>query len=273
MIKKSKFLFSAIFFILSLGVKAQKKLNDPSIVAQSKRQVFESWGDWRPYPKYFWGIQTNFAYATVWGWMAPRRNRRYKNGEDIRPLKANGIEVQRLANVYLQTKETERIKTEVDTLYKRNLQDFAHWTPEIKNADPLWLLYYKRMLRPLQEFPDKPQNFSQWGIKDDETYQMLLKTGTIERFQRDLDVLKDKFKQSRELAMPRGKRFLMYHECLLEWRNFKNKIADYSQRTNLLLDWRKTIQRVNRHKPKTTKSDIDIIKENINDYNNKLNEK
>ena len=55
-------------------------LNDPSIVAQHKRMVFESWGDWRPYPKYLLGIQTNFAYATVWGMWAPSRNRQYKNG-------------------------------------------------------------------------------------------------------------------------------------------------------------------------------------------------
>ena len=42
-----------------------KKLNDPSIVAHNKRMVFESWGDFRPYPKYVLGVQTNFAYATV----------------------------------------------------------------------------------------------------------------------------------------------------------------------------------------------------------------
>lgn len=273
MIKKINILLSALCLSISTGYNAQKKLNDPSIVAQGKRQVFERWGDWRPYPKYVLGIQTNFAYSTVWGMLSPRRNKRYKNGEDIRPLKANGIEVQRLGSVELQRKETERIKVEVDTLYKRNVQDFAHWTPTTAGADPLWLLYYKRMLRPLQEFPDKPQNFRQWGIKDDETYQMMLKTGTIESFQRDLDVLKDKYKQSRELAMPRGKRFLMYHECLLEWRRFKSQIADYSQKTNLLLDWRNTINRVKNTKAKTKKSDLEIMQEAINEYNNKLDEK
>ena len=28
----------------------------------------------------------------------------------------------------LQKKEAEKIKTEVDSIYKRNMQDFAHWT-------------------------------------------------------------------------------------------------------------------------------------------------
>lgn len=74
------------------GQVSVKRLNDPAIVAQHKRMVFERWGDWRPYPKYFLGVQTNFAYATVWGWLAPSRNRDYKNGADIRPLKPSGIQ-------------------------------------------------------------------------------------------------------------------------------------------------------------------------------------
>ena len=74
--------------LLSAIVNAQtvNKLNDPSIVAQHKRMTYERWGDWRPYPKYFLGIQTNFAYATVWGMWAPKRNREYKRGEDILSL-------------------------------------------------------------------------------------------------------------------------------------------------------------------------------------------
>ncbi|WP_435523426.1 hypothetical protein [Chryseobacterium indoltheticum] len=35
------------------GQFSVKRLNDPAIVAQHKRMTFESWGDWRPYPKYF----------------------------------------------------------------------------------------------------------------------------------------------------------------------------------------------------------------------------
>ena len=127
-------------------VTAQRRLYDPTIVSQEKRQVFESWGDWRPYGKWRFGIQTNFNYATVWGWLAPARNRRYKKGEDIRPLKPDGIEVQRLGEVKLQEEQTKQIKVEIDSLYKRNMQDFAHWTPLTVDADPLWLLYYKRMI-------------------------------------------------------------------------------------------------------------------------------
>ena len=115
-----------------------RKLNDPAIVAQEKRAVFESWGDWRPYPKYnFLGIQTNFAYATVWGMWAPSINRDYKDGADLRPLKPDGNEVQRLASLKLEESKAEQIKAEYDTIYKRNIQDFAHWTSATVDADPL----------------------------------------------------------------------------------------------------------------------------------------
>ena len=76
------------FLLITITISGQvtvKRLNDPSIVAQHKRMVFQSWGDWRPYPKYFLGVQTNFAYATIWGMWAPKINRDYKDGEDIRP--------------------------------------------------------------------------------------------------------------------------------------------------------------------------------------------
>ena len=88
------------FLLITITISGQvtvKRLNDPSIVAQHKRMVFQSWGDWRPYPKYFLGVQTNFAYATVWGMWAPKINRDYKDGEDIRPLKPTGVQNQRFA--------------------------------------------------------------------------------------------------------------------------------------------------------------------------------
>ena len=92
------------------GQISVKRLNDPSIVAQHKRMTFERWGDWRPYPKYFLGIQTNFAYATVWGMWAPSRNRDYKDGPDIRPLKPTGEQNLRFAQLKFQEEEAKKIK-------------------------------------------------------------------------------------------------------------------------------------------------------------------
>lgn len=231
--------------LLSTSIFGQisvKRLNDPSIVAQHKRMVFQSWGDWRPYPKYFLGIQTNFAYATVWGMWAPKINRDYKNGPDIRPLKPTGEQNKRLAQLKLQEQEAKRIKAASDTLYKRSVQDFAHWTSTTVDADPLWLLYYKRMLKPVTQFPDRPQNFIEWRLKDQKTYETLSSTGALKRLQEELDLIKEKYAMSRSMDMPRGKRFLMYHETLIGWRKFVQELKKYNDKTTLLLDFKNILK-------------------------------
>ncbi|MCT3914464.1 hypothetical protein CMU59_18185 [Elizabethkingia anophelis] len=233
------------FLFITMGVFAQvsvKRLNDPAIVAQHKRMVFESWGDWRPYPKYFLGIQTNFAYATVWGMWAPNINRDYKDGEDIRPLKPTGVQNQRFAQLKYEEEEAKKIKAASDTIYKRSVQDFAHWTSATVDADPLWLLYYKRMLKPITEFPDTPQNFMQWRLKNQEAYQALHTTGTLKRLQEELDLIKEKYAMSRSMDMPRGKRFMMYHETLLRWRKFVQELRKQNNKTTLLLDYKNILK-------------------------------
>lgn len=240
-VKKGK-LFLLLFIATSAFGQSIKKLNDPSIVAQHKRMTFESWGDWRPYPKYFLGIQTNFAYTTVWGMWAPSINRAYKNGEDIRPLKPNGEQNLRLAQLKLQEEEAKKIKAASDTIYKRSVQDFAHWTSATVDADPLWLLYYKRMLKPITEFPNIPQNFMEWRLKDQQTYETLNTTGTLKRLQEELDIIKEKYAMSRSMEMPRGKRFLMYHETLIKWRNFVQELRKHNNKTTLLLDYKNILK-------------------------------
>ncbi len=242
LLKKGTFL---LFLLITVGISAQlsvKRLNDPSIVAQHKRMTFERWGDWRPYPKYFLGIQTNFAYATVWGMWAPSRNRDYKNGPDIRPLKPTGEQNLRFAQLKFQEQEAEKIKAASDTIHKRSVQDFAHWTSATVDADPLWLLYYKRMLKPIIEFPDHPQNFMEWRLKDQQTYETLNTTGTITRLQEELDLIKEKYSMSRSMDMPRGKRFLMYHETLIKWRKFVQELRKYNNKTTLLLDYKNILK-------------------------------
>lgn len=269
----TQLIFILQFFFFSVFGIAQtvKKLNDPSIVAQHKRQVFEAWGDWRPYPKYLFGVQTNFAYATVWGWLAPQRNRDYKDGSDIRPLKPTGLEVQRLVELEVQRKEAEKIKIEVDTLYKRNLQDFAHWTSVTSDADPLWLLYYKRMLIPLKEFPANPQNFMQWQLKDDKTYQNMLAFGEIDYLKEQLDLLKDQYDNSRTLDMPRGKRFLMYHETLIGWRKFLKRIRAGDQKNTLYLNYKNLLTFIkSAGSPMPPKNDKEIVESIMTKYKNKF---
>ncbi|MDV2442581.1 hypothetical protein CMV00_02050 [Elizabethkingia anophelis] len=270
---KTDFLWLIGFLLMAPGTsRAQNKLNDEAIVSQHKRMVYESWGDWRPYGKYLLGVQTNFAYSTVWGMLSPDKNQHYKNGEDIRPLKSTGIEVQRLAVVEMQRKEVEKTKVEVDSLYTRNLQDMAHWTSLTVDVDPLWLLYYKRMLSPLNSFPDKPQNYTDWKLKDDESYQTLLSIGVIKRLQEDLDLLKDKYKISRTVDMPRGKRFLMYHETLIGWRKFIYELNGFNSKTNLVIDYKKILDKFRNTNKEIAlhKDDKEIVKSVMLDFKHKF---
>lgn len=261
--RKLSLIISIFFFNITFS---QRRLYDPTIVAQEKRQVFESWGDWRPYGKYFLGVQTNLNYATVWGWLAPARNRRYKKGKDIRPLKPGGIENQRLAEVKLQEEETKRIKVEIDSIHKRNIQDFAHWTPLTVDADPLWLLYYKRMLKPLNDFNMKPSNYQEWGFKNQESYEFMKSMGLLENLQRKLDLLKANYTIARTFPMPRGKRFLKYHKCLIGWRELQTMIKESGEESNLLAKWNKMISKKKKIQY-TPKTDTEIVSSVINDYN------
>lgn len=238
LIMKKKFT-TAILTLCILNVFGQsyKRLYDPSIVAQEKRQVFAGgWGDWRPYPKYFLGVQTNFNYATIWGMWAPQHNKDYKNGPDIRPLKPNGgEEVLRQLLTAEQESQTKKIDLRVDSLHARNMADYAYWTAYTVDADPLWLLYFKRKLKPVYAMADHPLTYWEWGLPNQEIYDQLVQFGTIERFQQELDVIKDKYYQCRHMDMPRGKRFLMYIDTYKRWRKFRNSISLYNQKTTFAI--------------------------------------
>jgi hypothetical protein len=72
-VKKGKF-FLLLFIATSAFGQSIKKLNDPSIVAQHKRMTLKV-GEIGDLIQNIFRIQTNFAYATVWGMWAPSINR------------------------------------------------------------------------------------------------------------------------------------------------------------------------------------------------------
>ncbi|MDO5608722.1 MAG: hypothetical protein Q4G08_09740 [Capnocytophaga sp.] len=225
-----------------LSAQMVKRLNDPFIVAQEKRQVYEKWGDFMPYPKYFLGIQTNWAYSSTWGWwQAPKRNPEYKNGPDIRPLRLGGEETIRMAKAQVMKTQAELIKESIDSIKQRSMSDMAHWTNLTSQADPLYLLYYKRMLDPLKNMPENPNNAKDWGFESYDAYEIAKSTGQIKMLQEELDILKDTYKKAMTLDMPRGKRFLMYHKALIGWRNFERTIKELGIQTEIYSRYKQKI--------------------------------
>ena len=84
--------------------------------------------------------------------------------------------------------------------------------------------------------------------------------------------MKDKYKVSRSVAMPRGKRFIMYHECLLDWRKFKEILSEHKQKSNLLLEYKSLFDKTKNIINSNRKTDVEIVRQVINDYK-KIEEK
>lgn len=238
-----------LWLILPCFLSAQrvKKIHDPALVAQEKRQVFERWGNWLPEAKYIKifgtpiGENISHNHAMVWGkWLPPKQNRQYMLGEDIRPLKATGLETQRYVKAKLMEEEAKNIKKSIDTIYKRSVADMSHYTHLTAPADPLYLLYYKKMLAPLQKFPEKANTPQEWGITNPNTFQQLKETGQYDMLVEKISLAKETYQKALKLDMPRGKRFLMYHKALISWREFQSMLkrcvnsndlyAEYSQK-------------------------------------------
>lgn len=222
-----KLSFALLLIFLTPQSKAQsvKRIKDPHIVAQEKRQVFQQWGDWRPNPKYFLGVQTNVAYMTVWGWLAPSRNRDYRNGPDIRPLGPTGLQNQRYGSTVAEERETEKVLEEVRSVYSTAIDEQLHYSSVTAPADPLYLLYYKSALKDLQEFDTNSLNAGQWGFTSPQAFERFERLGMMGEVKRKLDVLKDRLELAKKMEIPRGKRIMMYHECLMEWRKNKNYLT------------------------------------------------
>lgn len=129
------------------------------------------------------------------------------------------------------------------------------------------------MLKPITQFPDTPQNFIEWRLKDQQTYDMLNTTGTLKRMQEELDMIKEKYSMSRSMDMPRGKRFIMYHETLIRWRKLVQELRKYNNKTTLLLDYKNILKN---HSPYalpqawTPASDKQIIHNTMQQYKHRF---
>lgn len=286
-------------YILYLGVllsttatQAQKYitiLKDEALNYQEKRMVTGTgWDadDFKPEPEYpkLFGYKignTNIstAHAAVWGDILGmnlgvvsgdiRRNQRYKNGRDIRPLGPYGQETQRQAKLLLMQKEAELAKKQMDSVYNRSMADLAHYTHLTAKADPMYLLYYKRMLTPLNNFPDNPQSHQDWGFSNPLTFRQAKATGQIKQLQEKLDILKSTYEKALKLDMPRGKRLLMYHKAMIGWREFVIMLQNCNKNNNFLLEYNNIKRRSKQSLDKLDfYDDTQIMQEILNEYKN-----
>ena len=202
------------------------RVRDPHIVAQEKRQVFQQWGNWLPKPNYnFFGIQTNVHYMLVWGWLAPQRNRDYRNGADIRPLSVGGLQNRRMASTIVQEQRTQEVLAEIRNVHNSALSEQLHYSSVTLPADPLYVLYYKPMLKKLEKFDTNTLNYSDWGFTNEKAFQRFEKLGLLGDSKRRLELLQDNLHLAKTMEIPRGKRILMFHDCLVSWRKHLSYVA------------------------------------------------
>lgn len=194
-------------------------INDPHIYQQERRMVYANWGNFLPKPKYFLGIQTNVHYMMVWGWLAPARNRSYRKGEDIRPLGPGGEQTQRML-LNAQLLEISRQKKEIaDSLSALAQSELYGHSALFAPVDPLWLLYYKKQLKDVQ-------NFNPTSIAGELSAKQLLYLQSSQLFSwytDQMNVLQDRLKLAFETDMERGARILYYHRLLLEYRALQSR--------------------------------------------------
>lgn len=266
-------------------------LKDEGLNYQEKRMVTGiGWDadDFKPDPKYpkLFGYKignTNIsaAHAAVWGDILGmnlgtlsgdiRRNQRYKNGRDIRPLGPYGQETQRHAKLLLMKKEAELAKKHIDSIYSRSMADLAHYTYRTAKADPMYLLYYKRMLTPLANFPDNPQSYQDWGFKNPKAFANAKATGQIKSLEKKLYTIKTIYEKALKLDMPRGKRFLMYHKAMIGWKEFLTMLEICDKSNNILIEGNRKRQEAQRALDGLNKhyDDVQIMQEILREYKNK----
>ncbi|RYE17272.1 MAG: hypothetical protein EOP45_16080 [Sphingobacteriaceae bacterium] len=85
------------------------------------------------------------------------------------------------------------------------------------------------MLKDLQEFNTDSPIPLQWGFTSTEAFESFQRLGMMREIKRKLDVLQDKLALAKSMEIPRGKRILMFHECLIEWRKNKKYLAYLNQ--------------------------------------------
>lgn len=219
-------IFYLFILCFTTCVYAQRQVRDAANLAQEKRNVYEKWGDWKPTNKGLFG-SFHPHYLAAWGPFS-KKNKRYRRGKDIRPLKADGNESIRYGEVRFQRDRVEELQKSFDSIYNKTLNEFAHWTSIGSQNDPLYLLYYKKALRPFENFPKNPTHGLQWGM-DNKTFNKLKSIGAIEELINQIKELEDTFDLAKYADMPRGKRYLLYHKVLIGWRKFSNALYNYKR--------------------------------------------
>lgn len=169
--------------------------------------VFKQWdkGKFEPTPGFLW---TNPYYWMTWG-LHPN----YPD-TDRRPLSAWGPQTQRLGIVGALNSTSGAYRLDADTLRNTALLEVSNYSGAVSGADPLWLLYYRKELRPVLEYsPASILNPLPVAVRG-----RVISEGIYDWYLEELGILKERLIGARNANMDRGSRIVAYHRLLAEYR-------------------------------------------------------
>lgn len=221
--KKAIIIFTQIILILTVKTAiAQTAVEDIAVIHQEERMVYLSWdqGSFDPQPDKFFGIPTNPYWWIIWGFPNPNY---HKN--DLRPLKANGPETQRLALEGLQNQTDNQYKLHSDTLRNTAISEILANTGVLSDADPLWILYYSDSFQPVL---NNDLHAIVSGLSGDVIAE-LYKENMLDWYMNELALLKERLNALRSTTLDRGSRIMGYYQMLKEYKvlagQWTNRVA------------------------------------------------
>src|SRR5690554_654217 len=140
-------LFILTFFLVIGKASAQMAIHDRAIVAQRERMVYKEWDRNKFYPKpnRILGVPTNLLWYMTWA-LHPNYPK-----TDRRPLSPHGEQTQRLALAAAMSITSDYYKKEADSILLASAKEFTRISGAFSEVDPLYQLYYKKELKPLEK--------------------------------------------------------------------------------------------------------------------------
>jgi hypothetical protein len=202
-------LFILICFLFSWTASAQMTIHDRAIVVQQERMVYKEWDQDKFYPKpnRILGVPTNLLWYMTWA-LHPNYPK-----TDRRPLSPQGEQTQRLALAAAMSITSDYYKKEADSIQLASTKELTRISGAFSEADPLYLLYYKKELKPLENPGEEVFDYAPTDVQ-----AYLQETGALDWYQEEMERLAERYELSKKLDMERGQRILMYHRILQEMR-------------------------------------------------------
>ena len=199
-----------VLFSVYIPSYGQIPIHDQAIVAQQERMVFKQWDEdkFYPEPNRLLGIPTNPIWYATWGL--------HPNYQDLdrRPLSPRGEQTQRLGLAAAMQISSNYYKQHSDTVKNLANSEMARISGELSATDPLYQLYYKKELKPLED----PASNAFKGISH-EVISYMTDHGAYQWYVNNMASLSERYDYAKSLDMERGQRILMYHRILLEMRD------------------------------------------------------